>query len=107
MYAQTCTRPNISFDVEILGRYQSNPIMDNRKVAKKVLRYLQGMKDQMLTYNRSNRLEVIYYANSIFVGCVDTRKSTYDCLFTLAGGVISSKSASCLSLLHPRWRLNL
>ena len=25
MYAQTCTRPDISFDVGMLGRYQSNP----------------------------------------------------------------------------------
>jgi len=25
MYAQTCTRPDISFAVGMLGRYQSNP----------------------------------------------------------------------------------
>ena len=29
MYAQTCTRPDISFAVEMLGRYQSNPRMDH------------------------------------------------------------------------------
>jgi hypothetical protein len=29
MYAQTCTRSNISFVVGILGRYQSNPGMDH------------------------------------------------------------------------------
>ncbi|WVZ23370.1 hypothetical protein V8G54_001914 [Vigna mungo] len=42
MYAQTCTRPDISFAVGMLGRYQSNPGMDHWKAAKKVLRYLQG-----------------------------------------------------------------
>ena len=29
MYAQTCTRPNISFAIGMLGRYQSNPGLDH------------------------------------------------------------------------------
>ena len=29
MYAQTCTRADISFAVGMLGRYQSNPGMDH------------------------------------------------------------------------------
>ncbi|XP_074318039.1 uncharacterized protein LOC141654823 [Silene latifolia] len=33
--------------------------MDYWKVAKKVLRYLQGTKEPMLTYRRSDHLEVI------------------------------------------------
>ncbi|GAA0170757.1 transmembrane signal receptor [Lithospermum erythrorhizon] len=57
MYAQTCTRPDISFDVGMLGRYQSNPRMDHWKATKKVLRYLQGTKDHMLTYKRRYLLE--------------------------------------------------
>jgi len=40
MYAQTCTRPDISFVVGMLGRYQGNPGLDHWKAAKKVLRYL-------------------------------------------------------------------
>ena len=73
MYAQTCTRPDISFAVGMLGRYQSNPGLDHWKAAKKVLRYLQGTKDHMLTYKRSDHLEVIGYTDSDFAGCVDTR----------------------------------
>jgi len=56
MYAQTCTRPNISFAIGMLGRYQSNPGLDHWKVAKKVLRYLQETKKHMLTYKRSDHL---------------------------------------------------
>ncbi|MCI78468.1 hypothetical protein A2U01_0099738, partial [Trifolium medium] len=37
MYAQVCIRPDITFAVGILGRYQSNPSMDRWKAAKKVL----------------------------------------------------------------------
>ena len=46
--AQVCTRPDITFAVGMLGRYQSNPGMDHWKAAKKVLRYLKGTKDYML-----------------------------------------------------------
>ena len=81
MYAQTCTRPDISFDVGMLGRYQSNPGVHHWKAAKKVLRYLQGTKEHMLIYRRSNNLEVIGYSDSDYAGCVDTRKSTFCYLF--------------------------
>ncbi|XP_060198335.1 secreted RxLR effector protein 161-like [Lycium barbarum] len=93
MYAQTCTRPDISFAVGMLGRYQSNPGIDHWKDAKKVLRYLKGTKDYMLMYRRSNSLEVIGYSDSDHGGCVDTRKSTFGYLFLLAEGAISWKSA--------------
>ena len=78
MYAQTCTRPDISFAVGMLGRYQSNPGLDHWKAAKKVLIYLQG---------------TIGYTNSNFAGCVDTRKSTFGYVYLLARGAISWKSA--------------
>ncbi|XP_072060230.1 secreted RxLR effector protein 161-like [Arachis hypogaea] len=93
MYAQTCTKPDISFAVGMLGRYQSNPGLDHWKAAKKVLRYLQGTKEHMLTYRRSNHLEVIGYSDLDFAGCVNTRKSTFGYLYLLARGAISWKSA--------------
>ena len=93
MYAQTCTRPDISFAVRMLGRYQINPGLDHWKAAKKILRYLQGTKNHMLTYKRSDHLKVIGYSDSDFAGCVDTRKSTFGYLFLLAEGAISWKSA--------------
>ena len=93
MYAQTCTRPDISFAVGILGIYQSNPIMDHRKAAKKVMRYLQGTKDFMLTFRRFDSLKVTSYSDSDFARCIDSRKFTFGYLFMLVGGAISWKSA--------------
>jgi chaperone required for assembly of F1-ATPase len=93
MYAQTCTRSDISFAVGMLGRYQSNPGREYWQVAKKVLRYLQGTKDYMLMYRRSNELGVIGYSDSDFAGCIDTRKSTFGYLFMISQGAISWKSA--------------
>ena len=92
MYAQLCTQPDISFATGMLGRYQSNPGMEHWKVAKKVLIYLQGTKDHMLTYKRSDHLEVIAYSNSDFFRCVDTKKSILGFVFLLARGAISWKN---------------
>ncbi|KAL6506088.1 hypothetical protein OROHE_022617 [Orobanche hederae] len=57
MYAQVCTRPDIAYIVEILGRYLSNPGMNHWIAAKRVMRYLQRTKDYMLTYRKSDNLE--------------------------------------------------
>ena len=40
MYAQVCTRPNLSFIVSVLGRYLSNPSDKHWIAIKKVMRYL-------------------------------------------------------------------
>ena len=92
MYAQTCSRPDISFAVGMLGHYQSNPELFHWRAAKKVLRYLQGTKDRMLTYRRISNLEIVGYSDSDYAGCKDTRKSTFGYLFLLADGAISWKS---------------
>ncbi|XP_057962320.1 secreted RxLR effector protein 161-like [Malania oleifera] len=93
MFAQTCTRPDISFAVGMLERYQSNLGMIHWKAAKKILGYLQGTKDYKLMYRRSDHLEVVGYSDSDFVGCVDTRKSIFGYVYLLAAGTISWKCA--------------
>ena len=50
IYAQVCMHPDIAFTVGVLGRYLSNPEMDHWKAVKRVMRYLQRIKDYMLTY---------------------------------------------------------
>ena len=92
MYAQVYTRPNIAYVVGLLGRYQSNPSIDHWKVVKKVLRYLQETKYYILTYRRTNNLEIIGYFDSDYADRKDTRKSTSDYIFMLSNGPISWKS---------------
>ena len=81
MYVQVCTRPDIAFVVSMLGRYQSNPSMDHWRAAKKVLRYIQGMKEYMLIYRRTDNLGTIGYLDSDFDGCVNSRKSISGYIF--------------------------
>jgi hypothetical protein len=56
MYAHVCTCPDLGFVTEMLDRYQKNSSKPHWDGAKKALRYLQGTKDLMLTYEKSNAL---------------------------------------------------
>ncbi|XP_040990897.1 secreted RxLR effector protein 161-like [Juglans microcarpa x Juglans regia] len=91
MYAQVCTRPDIAYAVSVLSRFQSNPGQEHWKAAKKV-RYLKKTEGYMLTFQRSNHLEVVGYSDSDFARCQDDLKSTSGYIFILAGGAISWKS---------------
>lgn len=51
------------------------------------MRHLQRTKDHMVTFRRSDKLEVIGYLD--FINYVHGRKSTFDYLFLLGERVIS------------------
>jgi hypothetical protein len=85
-------------------------------MVKKALRYAQGTKDLMLTYRRSDSLEIRGYSDADYAGDQDDRKSTLGYVFTLAGGAISWRSckqsivassmmyAKFIAYLRPRGR---
>jgi hypothetical protein len=93
MYAQVCTRPDLAFVTEMLGRYQNNPGISHWNGIKKALRYIQGTNGLMLTYERSDSLEIVGYSYSDFVGCLDTDRSISGYIFKLVGGTISWSSS--------------
>ena len=89
MYAQVHTRPDIAYIVGVLGKYLSNPRMDHWKATKRVMRYLKRTKYYMLTYKRSDQLEITGYSDSDFARCLDSLRSTSGYIFMLAGGAVS------------------
>jgi hypothetical protein len=89
MYAQVCTCTDLAFVIGMLGRYQKNSGISHWNGIKKALRYIQGTKDLMLTYERSDSLEIVGYSDSDFMGCLDTDRSTSGYVFKLTGGAIS------------------
>jgi hypothetical protein len=62
-------------------------------MVKKALRYVRGTTGLMLTYRKSETLEIEGYSDSDFAGDADDRKSTSGYIFTLAKGAISWKSS--------------
>ena len=45
-------------------------------MAKKVLRYLRGTKDLMLTYRHTDTFKVVDFSDSDYEGYMDDKKST-------------------------------
>jgi hypothetical protein len=93
MYAQVCTRTYLAFVIMMLGRYQKNPGVSRWNGIKKALRYIQGTKGIMLTYERSDSFEIVGYSDSDFTGCLDTDRSTSGYVFKLTGEAISWSSS--------------
>ena len=58
-------------------------------MVKKVLRYLKGTKNLMLTYRRTDTLEVVGFSDSDYASCVDDKKSTSGYIFMMAKGAVS------------------
>ena len=92
-YAQVCTRPDLSFVTGLLGRYQSNLGIEHWRMVKKDLRYVRGTTGLMLTYIKSEFLEIEGYSDADFAEDANDRKSTSGYIFTLAKGAISWKSS--------------
>jgi len=99
MYAMMCTRPDISFAVGMVSRYQANPGQSHWKAVKRILRYLKGTADYSLCFQGEN-LQLMGYADADWEGDLDERKSTSGYVFLLSNGAISwsSKKQSCISL---------
>ncbi|XP_070012944.1 secreted RxLR effector protein 161-like [Nicotiana tabacum] len=100
----TCTRPDISFVIRMLGRYQSNPEIDHWKAAKRVLRYLKGTKDYMPMYRRSKHLEVVGYSDSDFLDVLTLRSLLLVICSNYLKEQYRGRVPNSLSLLHPRWK---
>lgn len=60
------------------------------------MKYLNGTKNYMFVYKRTDNLEVVNYSDSNFVGSVDSQKSTSRYIFMMADEAISKRSASKL-----------
>ena len=78
----------------MLGRCLSDLGQSHWKATKKVLRYLQGTKDLMLTYRRTNTLEVFEFSDFDYADYVDDKKSTSSYFFMMAKRVVSWKSVN-------------
>jgi len=77
MYLSVGTRPDISFAVGALSRFNANPGQAHWKQVQHVFKYLAATKDLMLCYGPSSdgtRLQI--YSDADYAGDVDSARST-------------------------------
>lgn len=89
MYIMGSTRPDISYAVNYLSRFQSCYDQTHFKHAKRVLRYLKKTRDYKLVFE-GNKCDdpVEVYSDADFAGDNTDRKSTSGLLITLFGDTI-------------------
>lgn len=75
----------ITYVVGVLRKYLSDPNLAHWKCVKKVLRYLQGTKDLVLTYWRYDILDGVKYYVVDFTSYSYDRRSTSNYVFMMVG----------------------
>ena len=66
MYAMICTRPNVSYALSVMSRYQSDPSECHWKAVKDILKYLKRTRDEFLVYGGEEELVVRGYTDASF-----------------------------------------
>ncbi|CAH1448978.1 unnamed protein product [Lactuca virosa] len=93
MYAMTCTRPDVSFALSIVSRYQGNPGKAHWIAVKNILKYLRRTKEWFLVLGGSDDLKVRGYSDASFQTDRDNYCSQSGWVFTLNGGAMTWKSS--------------
>jgi transposase InsO family protein len=93
-YAANGTRPDIAYAINQLARYSSNPDDSHFTALKRVLRYVKGTTDRVLTYTGTNDSQprLTGYSDADYANCKDDRLSITGYAFMLGGAAISWSS---------------
>ena len=87
MWAAVATQPDIAFAVSLLSQFLKNPGEIHWKAVKRVMRYLNGMKNYKLTL-RKNHDSLLGYADADWA-LQDHRHSISAYIFQIDGGCMS------------------
>jgi hypothetical protein len=89
MYAMICTRPDVSYALSVMSRYQSNYGEAHWTIVKNILKYLRRTKQAFLVFEDEEELVVKGYSDASFQTNVEDSKSQSGFVFCLNGGAVS------------------
>ena len=100
MWGQLATRPDLSFSVSLLARFQADPGIEHWRALLHVIGYIKNTIDYGLTYSRGHDISPTAFVDADYGGCRDTRRSTSGFVFLMAGGAVtwSSKRQATVAL---------
>ena len=110
IYAMVCTRPDISHAVSMMSKYMHDPGKGHWQAVKQILRYIHGITDIGLKFERDDRLgqNLVGYVDSDYAGDLDKRRSTTGYVFTLAKGPVGGQRYNqqqlCQQLRQSTWQ---
>ncbi|XP_057826950.2 secreted RxLR effector protein 161-like [Cryptomeria japonica] len=93
------TRPDICYAVNTLSQFMCEPRHIHLVAAKHILRYVHGTIALGLKFSSCVELNLQGFSDSDWAGCVNDRKSTSGCCFSLGSAMISwcSSKQSCVA----------
>jgi hypothetical protein len=86
------SRPDITFVVSKLSKFNSNPTMTHFRAALHVLRYLKSTRNYCIIYYKSTTIpiiDILGYTDSDHASDEDDRKSYTGYVFIICGGAVS------------------
>ncbi|MFS7999224.1 putative RNA-directed DNA polymerase [Helianthus anomalus] len=92
MYLTNCTRPDISFAVNLLARFSSAPTKRHWNGVKHIFRYLRGTVDLGLFYPNDSKEGLVGYADAGYLSDPHKAKSQTGYVFMNGGTAISWRS---------------
>ncbi|KAL0304977.1 UNVERIFIED_CONTAM: Copia protein, partial [Sesamum calycinum] len=91
-YVVHCTKPDITYALSVISRYQACIGEEHWSTVKTILKYLKRTKNMFLIYG-CEELILEGYNDTSFQSDDDDAKSQSGFVFKLSGGVVASKSA--------------
>ena len=101
LYLSVSARPGITYAVNTLVRFSSEPIKQHWTAVKYGMWYLKGTVNHGIHYSKKGLQECICYSDADWAGDIDDRRSTSGYLFQINGGAATwnSKKQSRVVLL--------
>jgi hypothetical protein len=94
MFLMCCTRPDISYAVNSLSQFSSNPDQSHKNALKHLLRYIKGTTHYGITYHgtKGGQPCPVGYCDADWAGNTIDRRSTGGYVFLMGEGPISWQS---------------
>lgn len=86
LYLSTISRPDISFAVNYLSRFNNKPMKSHWTMVKRIFSYLQGTINFGISFNGDSKL--VAYSDSDYAGDPTTRHSTSGVLLMRGGPIV-------------------
>jgi len=89
LYAATATRPDISYAVGAVSKFNSCPTEAHFTAVKRILCYLKDKINLGLVFRKSSDSSLHGYSDADWAGDIDSRHSTTGNVFVMSGAAVS------------------
>ncbi|KAG5870029.1 hypothetical protein JTB14_027256 [Gonioctena quinquepunctata] len=75
LYIAMSTRPDITYAVNVMSQFSSDPSVEHSNMVQHIFRYLKGSKNKRLAYNKTYNPKLVKPTDASYADSLDDRKS--------------------------------